>query len=190
MAGPVAGIDVGLSHFATVAAGEESWQITAPRPLSRYLKLLRRRHRQHSRKRQGSRNRRKSARRLARLHRRIGNIRQDFLHQFSTHLAKTKRVIVVEDLNVSGMLRNRCLARHIADSGWSAFRRMLEYKCAWYGSSLLVADRFYPSSKTCSACARVLAKLPLHVRDWACPECGTHHDRDVNAARNLAALSA
>ncbi len=190
VAGPVAGIDVGLVHFATLVAGEEVQKIAAPRPLERYLRTLRRRQRKQSRKRKGSKNRKKSAVRLARLHRRIKNIRQDFLHRLSTHLAKTKRVIVVEDLNVSGMLRNRRLARHITDSGWSAFRRMLEYKCVWYGSSLQVANRFYPSSKTCSACGHVLEKLSLHIREWACPGCGAHHDRDVNAARNLAALTA
>lgn len=81
------------------------------------------------------------------------------------------------------------LLARIADSGWSAFRRMLEYKCSWYGSSLLVADRSYPSTKTCSACGHVLAKLPLEIREWTCPACGTHHDRDENAARNLLALA-
>lgn len=189
--GPAVGIDVGLNHFATLAAGEEVQKILSPKPLNRYLRRLRRRQRQHSRKQKDSRNRKKSAMRLARLHRRIRNIRQDFLHKLSTHLAKTKSVIVVEDLNVSGILRNRRLARHIADSGWNTFRRMLEYKCTWYGSRLLVANRFYPSSKTCSSpgCGQVLEDLALNVREWTCPECGAHHDRDVNAARNLLKLA-
>lgn len=187
--GPAAGIDVGLKHFATIAAGEAVQKIEAPRPLGRYLRVLRRRQRRHSRKLKGSRNRRKSAQRLARLHQRIRNVRQDFLHKLSTHLTKTKSVIVVEDLNVSGMLRNRHLARHIADCGWGAFRRMLEYKSVWYGSKLVAANRFFPSSKTCSACGHLLEKLPLGVREWDCPGCGTHHDRDENAARNLLTLA-
>ncbi|MBE3574678.1 MAG: IS200/IS605 family element transposase accessory protein TnpB [Firmicutes bacterium] len=189
--GPACGIDVGLSHFATVAASDGSVvKIQAPKPLGRYLRILRRRQRQHSRRQQGANNRRKSALRLARLHRRIRNIRKDFLHKLSTHLAKTKRVIVVEDLNVAGLVQNQRLARHIADMGWGEFRRMLAYKAIWYGSQLLVANRYYPSSKTCSVCGHVLETLPLHVREWTCPACGTHHDRDMNAAKNLLDLAA
>jgi putative transposase len=184
--GPAVGIDVGVSHFATIVGDDGTVaKIEAPRPLQRSLRLLRRRQRQHSRKQKGSKNRRKSALRLARLHRRIRNIRQDFLHKLTTHLAKTKRVIVVEDLNVSGLVKNPTLARHIADMGWGEFRRMLAYKCTWYGSRLLVANRYFPSSKTCSCCGHVLEQLSLDVREWDCPACGTHHDRDVNAARNL-----
>ncbi len=187
--GPAAGIDVGLSHFATIASGGQVRKVEGPKPLNRRLRTLRRRQRKHSRKQKGSKNRKKSAMRLARLHRRIRNIRQDFLHKLSTRLAKTKSVIVVEDLNVSGMLRNRRLARHIADSGWGAFRRMLAYKCAWYGSRLVVANRYYPSSKTCSVCGYVAEQMPLNLREWRCPNCDSHHDRDANAARNLLALA-
>ena len=107
----------------------------------------------------------------------------------SHYLAKTKSVIVVEDLNVSGMLRNRRLARHIADVGWGAFRRMLAYKCTWYGSRLVVANRYYPSSKTCSVCGYVVEQMPLNLREWHCPNCDSHHDRDANAAQNLLALA-
>ncbi|BDG60714.1 RNA-guided endonuclease InsQ/TnpB family protein [Caldinitratiruptor microaerophilus] len=188
--GPAVGIDVGLHHFATVAGDDGTVaKVEAPRPLQRTLRLLRRRQRQHSRKKKGSKNRRKSALRLARMHRRVRNIRRDFLHQLTMRLAKTKRVIVVEDLAVSGLLQNPKLARHIADVGWGEFRRMLVYKCGWYGSQLVVANRYYPSSKTCSCCGHVLEGLPLDVRAWDCPACGTHHDRDVNAARNLLALA-
>jgi putative transposase len=165
--GPAVGIDAGLAHFATVVQEDKTVEkIPAPRALEQFLRLLRRRQRQHSRKQNGSKNRKKSALRLARLHRRIRNIPRDFLHKLTTHLAKTKRVIVVEDLNVSGLLQNPHLARHIADSGWGEFRRMLAYKCTWYGSRLVVADRYYPSSKTCSACGHVLEMLPLYVREW------------------------
>lgn len=187
--GPTAGIDVGLSSFATIVSNGEVDKITAPKPLNHHLRKLRRMQRQHSRKQKGSHNRRKSALRLARLHRRIRHIRQDFLHKQSTNLAKTKSVIVVENLNVKGMLRNPSLARYIADVGWGEFRRMLAYKCAWYGGRFVTADRFYPSSKVCSFCGHKLEKLPLHIREWTCPHCGTCHDRDINAAWNLLKLA-
>jgi putative transposase len=125
--------------------------------------------------------------RLARLHRRIRNVRTDFLHKLSTRLATTKSIVVLEDLNVRGMARNRRLARPIADAGWSSFRRMLEYKSRWYGSKVVVAPRFLASSKTCSVCGCVLESLALSVRTWVCPACGVEHNRDNNAARNLAA---
>jgi putative transposase len=127
--------------------------------------------------------------RLARLHRRIRNIRQDFLHKSATTLAKTKSVIVVENLNVRGMMRNHHLARHIGDAAWSEMKRQLAYKTTWYGSSLVQADRWLPSSKTCHDCGHVVDKLPLSAREWICPKCGIVHDRDVNAAVNLAALA-
>ena len=185
--GPVVGVDLGLNSFAAISDGERELAVAAPKPLSRCLRRLRRRSRVHSRKTRGSANRRRSAVQLARLHRRIRNMRTDFLHKLSTTLAKTKSVVVLEDLNVSGMVRNGHLARHIADAGWGAFRRMLEYKSRWYGSMVVVAPRFLPSSKTCSECGHVLESLALSVRQWVCPACGVEHDRDGNAARNLVA---
>ncbi|CDM65201.1 RNA-guided endonuclease InsQ/TnpB family protein [Pyrinomonas methylaliphatogenes] len=188
--GPAVGIDVGLAHFATLVQDDGVVEkILAPKPLLRRLRLLRRRQRRHSKKEKGSKNRKKSALRLARLHRRIRHIRQDFLHKLTTHLAKTKRVIVVEDLSVSGLVKNPKLARHIADVGWGEFRRMLAYKCVWYGSRMVEANRYFPSSKMCSCCGQVLEALALDVRQWDCPGCGTRHDRDVNAAKNLLALA-
>jgi putative transposase len=180
--GEIVGVDVGLNCFFALSNGDKK---SAPKPLATNLKKLRRLSRQHSRKRKGSQNRKKSALKLARLHARIGNIRRDHLHKCSTELAKTKLVIVVEDLHVKGMLRNEKLARQISDVGWGEFRRMLEYKTVWYGSHLVVAPRFLPSSKMCSVCRHKLPELPLAVRDWDCPQCQTHHDRDVNAAQNL-----
>lgn len=180
--GEVIGIDVGLNHFAILSDGTK---IEAPKPLGKYLKRLRRLSKKHSRKQKGSNNKKKSAMALARLHRRIRNIRRDFIHKLTTDLAKTKSEIVIEDLNVRGMQCNNQLARHIADVGWGEFRRQLSYKTAWYGSTLTVAPRFYPSSKTCSHCGQVMDDLPLSIREWDCPTCGTHHDRDVNAAKNL-----
>jgi len=180
--GEIIGIDVGLKHFAALSDGAK---IEAPKPLAKYLKRLKRLSRKHSRKQKGSHSRRKSALALARLHRRIRNIRQDFLHKLTTNLAKTKSEIVVEDLNIRGMLRNNRLSRHIADVGWGEFRRQLSYKTVWYGSMLTTVNRFYPSSKTCSNCGHVLEEMPLNIREWDCPSCDTHHDRDINAAKNL-----
>ena len=116
--------------------------------------------------------------------------RADFLHKTTTDLAKTKSVIVVEGLSVRGMIRNRQLARSIADAGWSEFRRLLDYKTSWYGSRLIVAPRFYPSTKTCSICGQVTTEMALGERVFQCEACGAEIDRDRNAARNLASLVA
>ena len=177
------GIDVGLSSFAVLSDGE---RLVAPKPLGRKLTRLKRLSKRHSRKQKGSRNRKKSAMRLAKLHWRIANARRDFLHKATTRLAKTKPAVVIEDLNVGGLIRNRSLSRAITDAGWSEFRRMLTYKAAWYGMRLIIADRFYPSSKRCSGCGIIAEKLPLSVREWECGSCGARHDRDFNAAMNLA----
>ena len=177
------GVDVGLNSFAMMSDGE---RLAAPKPLGRKLKRLKRLSKGHSRKQKGSKNRKKSATGLAKLHWRIANERRDFLHKASTRLAKTKPVVVIENLNVGGLIRNRSLARAIADAGWSEFRRMLTYKAAWYGMRLIIADRFYPSSKRCSGCGQTAQELPLSVREWECASCGARHDRDLNAAINLA----
>jgi len=180
--GDPVGIDMGLSCFATCSDGEK---IFAPKPLAKSLKRLRKASRKHSRKTKGSKNRKKSALKLSRLHRKTRNIRKDFLHKQTTKLAKTKPVIVLEDLDVKGMLSNNRLSRNISDAGWSEFRSMLEYKTKWYGSTLIIAPRFYPSSKTCSKCGNIVKKLPLETRQWQCTGCQCTHDRDVNAATNL-----
>jgi putative transposase len=176
-------MDVGLNQFAAFSNGEK---IEAPKPLKKKLKLLKRLSKQHSRKVKGSKNRKKSALKLARQHRKICNTRKDFLHKRSTELAKTKSVIVVEDLDIKGMLRGPYhLNRSIHDVGWGEFKRMLEYKTKWYGSTLVVAPRYYPSSKKCSHCDFLNKEMPLSVRDWQCKSCNSLHDRDVNAAKNL-----
>ena len=123
--------------------------------------------------------------RLAKLHARIGNVRRDALHQLSTSITRRFHTIGLEDLNVKGMLCNRRLARAIADMGWSELRRQVEYKAGWRGGRVVLADPWYPSSKMCSCCGRVVDKLPLQVRTWQCPACGTQHDRDRNAGINL-----
>jgi putative transposase len=186
VAGPVVGVDRGITAFAVCS---DATRIHSPRALDHSIRKLRRRARAVSRKQRGSRNRARAVLALARLHRRVRNQRLDALHKATTALAKTKSVIVVEDLHVAGLLRNRHLARAISDQGWAQFQGQLAYKCRWYGSRLVVAPRFYPSSKTCSGCGVVKATLPLGARAFVCAACGLVLDRDLNAARNLAKLA-
>ena len=157
----------------------------APKPLRRYLHKVKRLCRALSRKQRGSCNRRKAKAKLARLYRRIANIRVDALHKLTTSLTRYA-TIVIEDLNVAGMLRNRHLSQAIADVGFFEFRRQLEYKTAMTGAKLVIADRWFASSKRCSLCDAKNETLALKERVWTCPSCGTSHDRDLNAARNLA----
>lgn len=181
--GEIVGIDVGLNHFASLS---DEKKIVAPKPLNKKIKRLKRLSKQHSRKVKGSNNRKKSALKLARYHRKIRNTRKDFLHKFSTELAKTKSVIIVEDLDIKKMLQGPYhLNKSIHDAGWGEFKRMLEYKTKWYGSKLVVAPQYYPSSKLCSKCKFCLDKMPLSIRNWRCPYCHADHDRDINAAKNL-----
>ncbi len=188
--GPVVGVDVGIKEFATLSDGTI---IPNPRYLKRRLKKIKRFHRAVSRKQKGSKNRRKAANRLARLHRKVRNQRQNTLHQVTTSLAKTKSVIVIEDLNVAGMLKNRHLAQTITDVGFGEFRRQLAYKAAWYSSRVLLADRWYASSKTCSGCGWVDEDLTLADRTFQCrnpqTSCGLVISRDLNAAINLSKLA-
>lgn len=184
--GEEVGVDMGITCFAALSNGDK---IYAPKPLENSLKRLNRASKKHSRKVKGSNNRKKSAVKLARLHRTNRNIRKDFLHKETTKLAKTKSVIVIEDLDVKKMLTNRALSRKISDAGWNECRRMLEYKTKWYGSKLIIAAKFYPSSKICSACGDQVSELPLSIRQWQCEKCDSVHDRDLNAAMNLLKLS-
>lgn len=179
----VVGVDLGISALATLSTGEK---IAGPKPHKALLGRLRRLSRSLSRKQKGSANREKAKTKLARLHARIANIRQDALHKLTTDLTRRFHTIGIEDLNVRGMVRNRHLARSIADMSFFEFRRQLEYKAAMRGGQVVIADRWFPSSKICSACGSVQEAMPLSVRQWICPDCGTRHDRDLNAARNLA----
>jgi putative transposase len=154
------------------------------------LTRLRRVSRSVSRKVKGSANRKKARQRLARLHARITNVRTDGLHKLTSDLTRRFSTVVLEDLNVRGMVRNRHLALAISDMGFGELRRQVEYKAAMRGGEVIFADRFYPSSKTCSGCGHVLDVLPLSVREWTCPACGVIHDRDLNAAVNLKNLAA
>lgn len=182
------GVDLGVSALATLSTGEPP--IPGPKPHKALLGRLRRLSRSLSRKVKGSANRRKAKAKLARLHASIAAVRSDALHKLTTGLTRRFHTIGIEDLNVRGMVRNRHLARSIADMGFFEFRRQLEYKAAMRGGQVVVADRFYASSKTCSACGKKLDELPLSVREWVCPSCGVAHDRDVNAAINLKNMAA
>jgi putative transposase len=181
----VVGVDVGVRHLAVLSTGQT---IPNPRPLERSQRKLRRLNRQLARRKPSSRRRSRTRRRLARVHARAANLRRDGLHTLTTSLATQHGTVVVEQLNVAGLVRNRRLARAIADTGMGELRRLLGYKTGWYGCRLVVADRFFPSSKTCSGCGWVKAKLTLAERTFCCETCGLVMDRDLNAARNLAKL--
>lgn len=176
------GVDLGVSALATLSTGET---IIGPKPHKALLDRLRRLSRSLSRKQKGSSNRRKAKAKLARLHARIANIRLDALHKLTTEITRRFHTIGLEDLNVRGMMANRHLARSIADMSFHEFRRQLEYKAERRGGHVVVADRWFPSSKTCSACGAVQEAMSLSVRQWICLDCGTRHDRDLNAAINL-----
>ncbi len=184
--GPVVGVDLGVKALATLSDGTV---VVNPRPLKRRLKKLKRLQRAVSRKQKGSQNRKKAVRRLTQLHRRIAQQRANTLHQLTSRLAKTKSVVVVEDLNVAGMLKNHHLAQAISDVGFGEFRRQLTYKAAWYGSRVVVVSRWEPSSKTCSGCGAVKVELTLAERVYRCTACGLVLDRDLNAAINLSKLA-
>jgi IS605 OrfB family transposase len=181
----VVGVDVGIRHLAVLSTGAT---IPNPRALEGSLRKLRRLNRELARRTPGSRRKNRTSRRLARVHARAANIRRDALHKLTTDLATQHGAVVVEQLNVAGLLRNRRLARAIADTGMAQLRRQLAYKSTWYGSRLVVADPFFPSSKTCSGCGWVKAKLTLAERTFCCEACGLKVDRDLNAAHNLARL--
>jgi IS605 OrfB family transposase len=188
-------VDLGVTNFAVTSAGEK---IPNPRHLERRARSLARYQRRLARCQQGSANRAKAAAKMARAHRKVRHARADFLHKASTRLVRQNDMIVIEDLNVRGMVRNRHLARAISGCGWGEFRRQLAYKCQRYGRQLaykcqrygrrlVVIDHWYPSTKTCSAYGYLLVQLSLGTRHWRCPSCGARHDRDVNAAKNILA---
>jgi putative transposase len=178
------GIDLGLTTMVVTSAGQT---FANPRYFTRDHKKLARAQRRLSRKKQDSKNREKQRRRVARIHARITDRRRDYQHKLSTKLVRENQTIVVESLAVKHMMQHPTLARSIADVGWGEFVRQLEYKAGWYGRSLIRIARWFPSSKTCSACRHVLDSLSLDCREWDCPTCGAHHDRDCNAAQSILA---
>ncbi|WP_203863139.1 RNA-guided endonuclease InsQ/TnpB family protein, partial [Plantactinospora mayteni] len=182
--GHAVGVDLGVKDFAVTSDGD---RIANPRHLERKARNLARYQRRLARCRKGSANRRKAKAKVARTHRKVRDARQDFLHKTSTRLVRSADLIAIEGLAVRNLVRNRRLARAISDCGWGEFRRQLEYKTHRAGRTLVVVDRWYPSSKTCSTCGHLLAKLDLSTRAWTCPACRTRHDRDVNAAKNILA---
>jgi putative transposase len=179
------GVDVGLTSLITLSTGEK---VANPKHEKRDRQRLAQAQRAHARKEKGSKNQEKSRLKVARTYARISDRRRDHLHKLTTRLVRENQAIYVEKLNVQGMVRNRALARAISDASWSELIRQLEYKCEWYGREFGQVDRWFPSSQLCSACgARRLTRLTLTEREWNCPTCGAHHDRDVNAARNILA---
>ncbi|WP_406340209.1 transposase [Streptomyces sp. NBC_01620] len=179
------GVDVGLNHLLTLSTGEK---IANPRHERRDRARLAKAQRALARKAKGDgANRRKARLEVAKIHARIADRRRDGLHKLTTRLVRENQTIVIEDLTVRNMVRNRSLARAISDAAWAEFRSLLEYKAQWYGREVIAVDRFFPSSKLCSVCGTLQDKMPLNVRTWTCAACGTTHDRDVNAARNLLA---
>jgi putative transposase len=179
---PVVGVDLGIARLAT---GSDGASLENPRALKRALRKIKRWQRTVSRRQKGSANRRKAVARLAQAHGRVANLRKDTLHQATSRLAKTKSVVVLEDLNVSGMLHNHPLAQAIADAGLYEFRRQMTYKGAWYGCRVVIAPRYYPSTKRCSRCGNVKTTIGLGERVYECEVCGLQIDRDLNAALNL-----
>jgi putative transposase len=178
------GIDVGLRSTVVLSDGNA---VAAPRHLVRRLRTLQHQSRVVSRRKKGSKRREDARRKLARAHARVADTRREWLHRLTTRLIRENQTICVEDLNVAGMVRNRCLSRALADGSLAELHRQLEYKAKWYGRTFVRIGRFYPSTKTCSHCGSVLDSLPLRLREWTCPQCGMLHDRDINAARNILA---
>jgi putative transposase len=176
------GIDLGIKDLATLSSGKRYKNIRTYRTLEKSLARLQR---QHSKKVKGSSNREKARVKVARLHERIGNIRSNHLHQITHKIVSENQTIILEDLNVRGMMKNRRLAKSVADVSFYEFARQIQYKSEWHGRTVIFVDRWYPSSKTCNECSFVNQGLTLEDREWDCPRCGSHLDRDFNAAKNI-----
>jgi putative transposase len=185
--GKVIGIDLGIKDFAITYDGEKVSKYPNPKHLAKYEKKLAKKQRIAARKVKGSNRRRKATRIVARVYEQVSNVRQDYLHKLSRKIVDNNQVIVVENLNVKGMVRNHKLAHAISDTGWGTFVNFLSYKLERSGGKLVEINRWFPSSKLCSNCHYQITELPLDIRTWICPSCGTHHDRDGNAAINIRA---
>ena len=178
------GVDLGITSLIALSTGEK---VANPKAFKAKRAKLRKAQKALSRKTKGSNNRYKARLKVAKVHGSINDARQDFLHKLTTRLVRENQTIAVEDLAVKNMVKNRKLALSISDASWGELVRQLEYKCDWYGRTLIEIDRWFPSSKRCGHCGHVVEKLPLNIREWSCPKCGTNHDRDVNAANNILA---
>jgi len=179
------GADLGVKSFVALSDGEI---VGNPKFFAQDEKKLALAQRRHAKKKKGCKNREKMRKKVARIHARIADRRRDFLHKLSTRLIRENQTICVETLAVKNMVKNHSLAKAISDVGWGEFVSQLEYKAQWYGRTLVKIDRWYPSSKRCSHCGHLLDALSLDVREWTCPECDTHHERDINAAKNVLAV--
>jgi putative transposase len=179
------GADLGLKSFVVLSNGED---IGNPTFFRKDEKKLAKAKTRHAKKKKGSKNRAKARKKVAKIHARITDRRRDFSHKLSTRLIRENQTICVEDLAVKNMVKNHTLSKAISDVGWSEFVSQLDYKARWYGRHLVKIDKWYPSSKRCFECGHILDSLTLDIRAWTCPECGVHHDRDINAARNIHAV--
>jgi len=178
------GLDLGINSLAALSNGEK---IVNPKSFKAKRRKLRKAQKALSRKQKGSNNRHKARLKVAKVHAEISDARKDFLHKLTTRLVRENQTIAVEDLSVKNMAAHQKLALAISDASWGELVRQLEYKCDWYGRTFIKIDRWFPSSKRCGHCGHIVDKLPLNIREWDCPKCGTHHDRDVNAANNILA---
>ncbi len=185
--GKIYGVDLGLKHFAVVSDGEKVSKYDNPKHIAKHEKNLKRKQQKLARKQKGSNSRNKYRQVVAKVYERVSNSRQDFLHKLSYKLVSDSQAVIVENLHVKGMVRNHNLAKAISDCGWGMFTNFLAYKLEHKGGKLVEVDRWFPSSKLCSNCLYQVSEMPLDVREWACPHCGTHHDRDANAAKNIRA---
>ncbi|MBV9389983.1 MAG: transposase [Chroococcidiopsidaceae cyanobacterium CP_BM_ER_R8_30] len=180
----IVGVDLGVTSLVALSTGEK---IANPKGFNAKRRKLKKVQTSLSRKQKGSNNRQKARLRVAKVHQEISDARLDFLHKLTTQLVRENQTIAVEDLAVKNMVKNRKLALSISDASWGELVRQLEYKCDWYGRNLVKIDRWFPSSKRCGECGHIVEKLPLNIREWDCPSCGIHHDRDLNAANNILA---
>lgn len=178
------GIDLGITSLIATSNGDK---IANPKHFKKHRKRLKKAQKNLSRKQKGSKNREKARIKVAKIHLKISDSRKDFLHKTTTQLVRENQTIAIESLAVKNMVKNHKLALAISDSGWSELTRQLDYKCRWYGRTLVAIDRWFPSSKRCSSCGHIVDKMPLNIREWICPECGCSHDRDINASKNILA---
>ena len=185
--GKISGIDLGLKHFAVITDGEKVVLYDNPKHLAKHEKNLKRKQKKLARKQKGSKSRNRYRKVVAKVYERVSNSRLDFLHKLSYKLVSDSQAVIVENLHVKGMVRNHNLAKSISDAGWGTFTNFLAYKLERKGGKLVEIDRWFPSSKLCSNCFYQVSDMPLDVREWTCPHCGTHHDRDGNAAINIRA---
>jgi putative transposase len=185
--GKIYGIDLGIKHFAVVSDGTKISKYDNPKHLAKHEKNLKRKQQKLSRKKDGSKTRERYRKLVAKVHERVANARQDFLHKLSHKLSSDSQAVIVENLHVKGMVRNQNLAKAISDCGWGTFVNFLAYKLERKGAKLIEIDRWFPSSKLCSNCYHQVSEMPLEIREWICPNCGTKHDRDGNASTNIRA---